>query len=105
MTTESGAPVTNQDMLDMQKITAEANLVMPLVIFTDPNEAMVQAKKYLDWFKEKQDALVEELSKETPDASEQEAVKADAEEGAKVMMSDTIQEILNESEEVPDDAQ
>lgn len=42
--------VTNQDMLDGFKITTEANLIKPQVVFTDFYEAQREAIRYQEWF-------------------------------------------------------
>lgn len=101
-TLDDGTPLLNRDIYDMQVITTEANLLYPLTVFTDVNHAAEQANKQIQWLTEQSEKLAEAIADEQNLPSEEEAVKADAEEGAKALVSETMAEMMKEG---LDDAQ
>lgn len=83
--------VTNQDMLDGLKITAEANLIKPMVVFTDVEEAQKEAMRYQEWFTKQMQDLQTAMETIPPE----EDVKANAEFEQKSIMEEEAKEIFN----------
>lgn len=67
--------VTNQEMLDGLKIATEANLIKPMVVFTDFEEAQREALRYQEWFVKQMQDLQKAMETDPPE----EDVKANAE--------------------------
>ncbi len=84
--------VTNQEMLDGLKITTEANLIKPMVVFTDVEEAQREAMHYQEWFT-KQMKNLQTVMETTPP---EEDVKANAEFEQKAIMAEEAKEVFNE---------
>lgn len=84
--------VTNQDMLDELKITTEANLIKPQVVFTDVEEAQREAMHYQEWFTKQMQDLQTAMETTPPE----EDVKANAEFEQKAIMTDEAKEVFNE---------
>lgn len=83
--------VTNRDMLDGLRITTEANLIKPMVVFTDVEEAQKEAQRYMEWFERKMNDLDDAMNATPPD----EDVKADAEFEQNAIMADEAKEVFN----------
>lgn len=84
--------VTNQEMLDGLKITTEANLTKPMVVFTDIDEAQIEAIRYYDWFGSQMQGLQEAMESTPPE----EDVKANAEFEQKAVMAEEAKEVFDE---------
>jgi hypothetical protein len=84
--------VTNQEMLDGLKITTEANLIKPQVVFTDIEEAQREAMHYQEWFTKQMQDLQEAMTTTPPE----EDVKANAEFEQKAIMAEEAKEVFNE---------
>lgn len=97
-TLSDGTPLTYGDLYTSMKIIIEANLSFPQTALIDMDEASVFANKYIEKLTDAQNKLLEAMNGDV--ASEEEAVKADAEEGAKALMQDTINEMIDEAEAV-----
>lgn len=83
--------VTNQDMLDGLKITAEANLIKPMVVFTDVEEVQKEAMRYQEWFTKQ----MQDLQTAMETIPSEEDVKANAEFEQKSIMEEEAKEIFN----------
>lgn len=88
----AGTDVTNQDMLDGLKITTEANLIKPQVVFTDMEEAQREAMHYQEWFTKQMQGLQEAMGTIPPE----EDVKANAEFEQKAVIADEAKEVFDE---------
>jgi len=84
--------VTNQEMLDGLKITTEANLIKPMVVFTDVEEAQREALHYQEWFAKQMQDLQTAMETTPPE----EDVKANAEFDQKAIMAEEAKEVFNE---------
>lgn len=84
--------VTNQEMLDGLKITTEANLIKPQVVFTDIEEAQREAMHYQEWFTKQMQDLQEAMEATQPE----EDVKANAEFEQKAVMAEEAKEVFDE---------
>lgn len=93
----SEAGVTNQDFLDGLKITTEANLIKPQVIFTDVEEAQREAQHYLDWFTKKMQELRDTMASTPPEDD----LKANAEADGKILLMEDVSELLDELSQNP----
>jgi len=83
--------VTNQEMLDGLKITTEANLIKPMVVFTDVEEAQREAMHYQEWFAKQMKDLQTAMETTPPE----EDVKANAEFEQKAIMVEEAKEVFN----------
>lgn len=84
--------VTNQETLDGLKITTEANLIKPQVVFTDIEEAQREAMHYQEWFTKQMQDLQEAMETTPPE----EDVKANAEFEQKAIMAEEAKEVFDE---------
>lgn len=89
-----GSEATKGDLLESARIATEANLVRPMVVFTDRDYAYEEAQRYIDWMKEQMEAL--QKAAETPAPEEDE--KANAEFNAKVDAYETMHQMIQEEE-------
>lgn len=86
------ADVTNQEMLDGLKITTEANLIKPQVVFTDVNEAQRETMHYQEWFTKQMQDLQDAMATTPPE----EDIKANAETESKAILSEEAKEVFDE---------
>lgn len=84
--------VSNQEMLDGLKITTEANLIKPQVVFTDIKEAQREAMHYQEWLTKQMQDLQEAMAK-TP---QEEDVKANAEFEQNAILSEEAKEVWSD---------
>lgn len=91
--TEDGKIVTYNDMLETLRIITEAHFTKITTAFIDSDHAAKEAKEHIDWLGEMQKKLADAMKEA---ASEEEAVKADAEEGAKVIYTEAALEAVGE---------
>lgn len=87
--------VTNQEMLDGLKITTEANLIKPQVVFTDIEEAQREAMHYQGWLTKQMQDLQTAMEATPPE----EDVKANAEFEQKVVMAEEAKEMFDDGTE------
>jgi len=83
---------TKGDLLDMMKITTEANLLYPTTAFVDRDLAAKRAIEYMDWVKEQIESLRNAMSEEVKD----EDLKANAEFNAKGEVMETLREMAEQ---------
>lgn len=82
---------TNQDLLDGMKVVTEANLIRPMTVFIDIDEASVEAGKYLKWM----EAQMKHLKNHMESTPPEEDFKANAESEQKAIMAEEAKEVLD----------
>lgn len=90
-----GAKETKGDLLEMAKITAEANCLYPMTVFTDREKATQCALTYIEWLTGQMEALKEAMASPAPE----EDLKANAEFDAKVEAAETLRGMLQEEQQ------
>lgn len=85
---------TKGDLLEMARITTEANLISPLTAFIDRDHAAQKAVEYMDWQKSMMKTLQEAAASPAP----QEDLRADAEAEAAREAAETMSEELKTQE-------
>lgn len=86
---------TNLEFLDGMKVVTEANLIKPMAVFTDIDEAQKEAENYLKWMEKQMKDLDKAMSTTPPE----EDLKANAEFEQKAIMSEEAKEVFDESAE------
>lgn len=86
---------TNQEFLDGMKIVTEANLIKPMAVFTDIDEAQKEAENYLKWMEQKMKDLDKAMNATPPE----EDLKANAEFEQKAIMAEEAKEVFDGSVE------
>lgn len=89
-----GQPILNKDIMDMDKIVTEANLVYPLTVFTDTEHAVKAANEQIAWLREQSEKLAESMAKDL--STDDDVLRAEAHEAAKVDVAETLKEIQEE---------
>lgn len=89
-------PYTKGDIIDMYKITTAANLLKPMSIFLDRDEAMKEANKSLEWMNQMMNKLKTASESDVPEETEED-IKANAEFNAQYMAMENVSEDLKES--------
>lgn len=82
---------TNQEFLDGMKVLTEANLIKPMAVFTDINEAQKEAENYLKWIGEQMNDLDKAMNSTPPE----EDLKANAEFEQKAIMAEKAKDIFD----------
>lgn len=82
---------TNQEFLDGMKVLTEANLIKPMAVFTDVNEAQKEAENYLNWIGEQMNDLDKAMNSTPPE----EDLKANAEFEQKAIMAEKAKDIFD----------
>lgn len=82
---------TNRDFLGGMKVVTEANLVKPMAVFTDINEAQKEAENYLKWMEQQMKDLDKAMNTTPPE----EDLKANAEFEQKAIMAEEAKEVFN----------
>lgn len=82
---------TNQEFLDGMKVLTEANLIKPMAVFTDINEAQKEAENYLKWMGEQMKDLDKAMNSTPPE----EDLKANAEFEQKAIMAEKAKDIFD----------
>lgn len=82
---------TNQEFLDGMKVLTEANLIKPMAVFTDINEAQKEVENYMKWMEQQMEVLNKTMST-TPS---EEDFKANAEFEQKTIMAEEAKEVFN----------
>lgn len=86
---------TNKEFLDGMKVLTEANLIKPMAVFTDINEAQKEAENYIKWM----EGQMKDLNKAMNTTPPEEDLKANAEFEQKVIMAEEAKEVLDGSVE------
>lgn len=88
-----GTASTNREFLNGMKVLTEANLIRPMAVFTDINEARKEAENYMKWM----EGQMKDLSKAMNAAPPEEDLKANAEFEQKVIMAEEAKEVFDGS--------
>lgn len=86
---------TNKEFLDGMKVLTEANLIKPMAVFTDINEAQKEAENYMKWM----EGQMKDLNKAMNTTPPEEDLKANAEFEQKVIMAEEAKEVFDGSVE------
>lgn len=86
---------TNKEFLDGMKVLAEANLIKPMAVFTDINEAQKEAGNYMKWMEQQMKDLDKSMNTTPPE----EDLKANAEFEQKAIIAEEAEEIFDGSVE------
>ena len=86
---------TNKELLDGMKVLTEANLIKPMAVFTDINEAQKEAENYIKWM----EGQMKDLNKAMNTTPPEEDLKANAEFEQKVIMAEEAKEVFDGSVE------
>lgn len=86
---------TNKEFLDGMKVLTEANLIKPMAVFTDINEAQKEAENYMKWM----EGQMKDLNKGMNTTPPEEDLKANAEFEQKVIMAEEAKEVFDGSVE------
>lgn len=86
---------TNKEFLDGMKVLTEANLIKPMAVFTDINEAQKEAENYIKWM----EGQMKDLNKAMNTTPPEEDLKANAEFEQKVIMAEEAKEVFDGSVE------
>jgi hypothetical protein len=86
---------TNKEFLDGMKVLTESNLIKPMAVFTDINEAQKEAENYMKWMEGQMKDLDEAMNTTPPE----EDLKANAEFEQKVIMAEEAKEVFDGSVE------
>lgn len=82
---------TNQEFLDGMNMITEANLIRPMTVFTDINEAQKEAENYMKWI----EGQMKDLDKAMNTTPPEEDLKANAEFEYKAIMAEEAKEVFN----------
>lgn len=83
---------TNKEFLDGMKVLTETNLVKPMTVFTDINEAQKEAENYMKWM----EGQMKDLNKAMNTTPPEEDLKADAEFEQKAVMAEEAKEMFDD---------
>lgn len=86
---------TNQEFLEGMKVVTEANLIKPMTVFTDIDEAQKEAENYLKWM----EMQMKDLDKAMSTTPHEEDLKANAEFEQNAIMADEAKEVFDGSVE------
>ena len=86
---------TNKEFFDGMKVLTEANLIKPMAVFTDINEAQKEAENYMKWM----EGQMKDLNKAMNTTPPEEDLKANAEFEQKVIMAEEAKEVFDGSVE------
>ena len=90
-----GTTSTNKEFLNGMKVLTEANLIKPMAVFTDINEAQKEAENYMKWM----EGQMKDLNKAMNTTPPEEDLKANAEFEQKVIMAEEANEVFDGSVE------
>lgn len=82
---------TNMEFLEGMKVVTEANLIKPMAVFTDIDEAQKEAENYLKWMERQMKDLDKAMNTTPPE----EDLKANAEFEQKAIMSEEAKEVFD----------
>lgn len=83
------------EFLDGMKVLTEANLIKPMAVFTDINEAQKEAENYMKWIEQQ----MNDLNKAMNTTPSEEDLKANAEFEQKAIMAEEAKEVFDGSTE------
>lgn len=86
---------TNKEFLDGMKVLTEANLVKPMTVFTDINEAQKEAENYMKWMEGQMEGLNKAMNTTPPE----EDLKANAEFEQKAIMAEEAKGMFDDGTE------
>ena len=86
---------TNKEFLDGMKVLTETNLVKPMIVFTDINEAQKEAENYMKWM----EGQMKDLNKAMNTTPPEEDLKANAEFEQKAIMAEEAKEMFDDGTE------
>jgi len=86
--------ITKGNLLNTDKIVIEANLIRPMVVFTNRDYAYEEAARHIEWMRKQMEQL-ETVSTETPPEEDE---KANAEFNAKVDTAEIMSDMIKEGE-------
>lgn len=86
---------TNLEFLEGMKVVTEANLIKPMAVFTDIDEAQKEAENYMKWM----EGQMKDLNKAMNTTPPEEDLKANAEFEQKVIMAEEAKEVFDGSVE------
>ena len=86
---------TNKEFLDGMKVLTEANLVKPMTVFTDIDEAQKEAENYMKWM----ESQMKDLDKVMNTTPSEEDFKANAEFEQKAIMAEETKEVFDNGTE------
>lgn len=86
---------TNKEFLDGMKVLTEANLIKPMAVLTDINEAQKEAENYMKWM----EGQMKDLNKAMNTTPPEEDLKANAEFEQKAIMAEEAKEVFDGSVE------
>lgn len=86
---------TNKEFLDGMKVLTETNLVKPMTVFTDINEALKEAENYMKWM----EGQMKDLNKAMNTTPPEEDLKANAEFEQKAIMAEEAKEMFDDGTE------
>ncbi len=84
---------TNKEFLDGMIVLTEANLIKPMAVFTDIDEAQKEAENYMKWMERQMNDLDKAMNTTPPE----EDVRANAEFEQKAIMAEEAKEVFNGS--------
>ena len=86
---------TNKEFLDGMKVLTEANLIKPMAVFTDIEEAQKEAENYMKWL----ESQMKDLDKVMNTTPSEEDFKTNAEFEQKAIMAEEAKEVFDGSSE------
>lgn len=82
---------TNREFLDGMKVITEANLIKPMAVFTDIEEAQKEAENYMKWL----ESQMKDLDKVINTTLPEEDFKANAEFEQRAIMAEGAKEVFD----------
>ena len=83
---------TNKEFLDGMKVSTEANLIKPMTVFTDINDAQKEAENYMKWM----EGQMKDLNKAMNTTPPEEDLKANAEFEQKAIIAEEAEEMFDD---------
>lgn len=83
---------TNKEFLDGMKVLTEANLIKPMTVFTDINDAQKEAENYMKWM----EGQMKDLNKAMNTTPPEEDLKANAEFEQKAIIAKEAEEMFDD---------
>lgn len=83
---------TNKEFLDGMKVLTEANLIKPMTVFTDINDALKEAENYMKWM----EGQMKDLNKAMNTTPPEEDLKANAEFEQKAIIAEEAEEMFDD---------
>lgn len=83
---------TNKEFLDGMKVLTEANLIKPMTVFTDINDAQKEAENYMKWM----EGQMKDLNKAMNTTPPEEDLKANAAFEQKAIIAEEAEEMFDD---------